>query len=132
MSRLPTELLAVTGSFDPGGTMTTRRSLLAAVSGSAVAVAAAPAPAEAHGGPSRHWVHSWVSMPQLTEPHNMPPAPFTGDGVVFADATLRQTVRLTAGGRYVRLRFSNAFGGADLPLTSVAVALPRDGRDPKS
>ncbi len=108
--------------------MPTRRALLAAVSGSAVAVAATPGAAEAHEGPARHWVHSWVSMPQLTEPHNMPPAPFTGDGVVLADATLRQTVRMTAGGRQVRLRFSNAFGGADLPLTAVRLAVPRDGR----
>lgn len=23
-----------------------------------------------------HWVDTWVSMPQLVEPHNLPPAPF--------------------------------------------------------
>lgn len=26
--------------------------------------------------PNGHWVDTWVSMPQLTEPANLPPAPF--------------------------------------------------------
>jgi lysophospholipase L1-like esterase len=75
-----------------------------------------------------HWVGTWVSMPQLTEPNNMPPPPFTQDNLVLANATLRQTVRVTISGKRLRLRFSNAFGGATLPITAVAVALPADGR----
>ncbi|MFD6533848.1 SGNH/GDSL hydrolase family protein [Streptomyces sp. NPDC060184] len=75
-----------------------------------------------------HWVNTWTSMPQLTEPNNMPPAPFNQDGKVLDDATLRQTVHVSVGGKQVRLRFSNAFGGAALPLTSVSVALPAGGR----
>ncbi|WP_327176124.1 SGNH/GDSL hydrolase family protein [Streptomyces sp. NBC_01335] len=75
-----------------------------------------------------HWVNTWTSMPQLTEPTNMPPAPFNQDGKVLDDATLRQTVHVSVGGKQVRLRFSNAFGGAALPLTSVSVALPAGGR----
>ncbi|MFC7382345.1 SGNH/GDSL hydrolase family protein [Sphaerisporangium rhizosphaerae] len=75
-----------------------------------------------------HWVNTWVSMPQLTEPSNMPPAPFTQDGLVLADSTLRQTVHTSIGGRQVRLRFSNAFGGAALPITRVSVALPAGGQ----
>jgi lysophospholipase L1-like esterase len=67
-------------------------------------------------------------MPQLTEPGNMPPAPFTGDGVVFADTTVRQTVHVTVGGSRLRVRFSNAFGATALPITGAAVALPVDGR----
>ncbi|MGW4466706.1 SGNH/GDSL hydrolase family protein [Micromonospora sp. NPDC004704] len=74
------------------------------------------------------WVHTWVSMPQLTEPDNLPPPPFTRDNLVFADATLRQTVQVSVGTRQVRLRFSNAFGGAALPITAVTVAQPVDGR----
>jgi lysophospholipase L1-like esterase len=74
------------------------------------------------------WVASWASMPQLTEPHNMPPAPYTQDNLVLADATLRQTIRVTVGGPRIRLRLSNAFGGAPLPITSAAVALPAEGR----
>ncbi|MGP4050666.1 SGNH/GDSL hydrolase family protein [Streptomyces sp. 2A115] len=77
---------------------------------------------------SRHWVNTWTAMPQLTEPSNMPPPPFTGDGAVLVDTTLRQTVRVSTGGERMRLRFSNAFGDTALPLTAVSVALPLDGR----
>ncbi|WP_255955047.1 SGNH/GDSL hydrolase family protein [Streptomyces odontomachi] len=74
------------------------------------------------------WVHTWTAMPQLTEPSNMPPAPFTQSGGVLVDSTLRQTVHVSLGGAQVRLRLSNVFGGAPLPVTSVFVALPQDGR----
>ncbi|MER6351602.1 SGNH/GDSL hydrolase family protein [Streptomyces sp. NPDC001634] len=91
--------------------------------------------AERHTGttvttaPADHgWVNTWTAMPQLTEPGNMPPAPFTGKDSVLVDTTLRQTVRVTAGGARIRLRFSNAFGTTPLTLTRVAVALPLDGR----
>ncbi|TDD78987.1 SGNH/GDSL hydrolase family protein [Actinomadura darangshiensis] len=98
-----------------------------------VAVRGAEGAPRTAGGPAvpkigGHWVDSWVSMPQLTEPGNMPPPPFTRDGGVFDDATLRQTVRVSVGGRNVRLRFSNAFGGTALPITKVSVALPDGGR----
>lgn len=75
-----------------------------------------------------HWVDTWVSMPQLTEPGNMPPPPFTQDTLVLADSTVRQTIHTSVGGQHVRLRFSNAFGGVDLPITSVSVALPANGQ----
>jgi lysophospholipase L1-like esterase len=74
------------------------------------------------------WVHTWTAMPQLTEPHNLPPAPFTGTDSVLVDTTLRQTLRTTVGGRQLRVRYSNAFGGADLPITAAAVALPVGGQ----
>jgi lysophospholipase L1-like esterase len=67
-------------------------------------------------------------MPQLTEPANLPPAPFTGDHAVLVDTTVRQTLRVSTGGHRLRLRFSNAFGDTPLPLTAVTVARPRDGR----
>ncbi|GLY00382.1 SGNH/GDSL hydrolase family protein [Actinoplanes sp. NBRC 101535] len=76
---------------------------------------------------SSRWVHTWTAMPQLTEPDNLPPAPFTGPGSVLADTTLRQTLRITAGGRRLRVRLSNTFGGADLPITAAAVARPAGG-----
>jgi lysophospholipase L1-like esterase len=69
-----------------------------------------------------------VSAQQLTEPENLPPPPFTRHNLVLAGSTLRQTVRVSVGGHRFRLRFSNAFGGAALPLTRVAVALPAGGR----
>ncbi|WP_329110692.1 SGNH/GDSL hydrolase family protein [Micromonospora sp. NBC_01699] len=73
-------------------------------------------------------MHTWVAMPQSTEPDNLPPPPFTRDNLVFADTTLRQTVHLSVGARQLRLRFSNAFGGVALPITAVAVALPVGGQ----
>ncbi|WP_410657503.1 SGNH/GDSL hydrolase family protein [Amycolatopsis sp. lyj-112] len=76
----------------------------------------------------RQWVNTWTSMPQLTEPGNMPPAAFVRDGVVLPDTTLRQTVRFSVGGDRIRLRFSNAFGGAPLPITSVSIAAPLGGK----
>ena len=84
-----------------------------------------PSPAASTG---KAWVNTWTSMPQLTEPHNMPPPPFTGTDVVLADSTLRQTVRTSVGGRQLRLRVSNAFGGTALPVTAVTVALPAGGQ----
>jgi lysophospholipase L1-like esterase len=102
----------------------------------AVAVAVAPSMIAAQTSPSAPagvsaspaWVASWAAMPQLTEPGNMPPAPFTQPGRVLSDTTLRQTVHASLGGDEIRLRFSNAFGGAPLPLTSAAVALPAGGK----
>ncbi|MFE4590255.1 SGNH/GDSL hydrolase family protein [Streptomyces laurentii] len=101
-----------------------------AADGERGATNAAPAAAErsAAAPAAGRWVNTWTSMPQLTEPGNMPPAPFTQPGKVLADSTLRQTVHVSTGGSRLRLRFSNAFGGADLPLTAVSVALPAGGR----
>src|SRR5688500_7546523 len=92
------------------------------------AAAAGTSSAEAAPRAGEHWVGTWASMPQLTEPGNMPPPPFTQDKLVMANATLRQTVRVTIGGQRLRLRFNNAFGGTVLPITAVTIALPKDGR----
>lgn len=123
---------------EAGRTPVTRRARLAALAVAvlAIAVAVAPSmlaaqtsPSAAPDGPPRPaWVASWGAMPQLTEPGNMPPAAFRQPGRVMSDTTLRQTVHVTVGGDEIRLRFSNAFGGAALPLTRVAVALPAGGR----
>ncbi|MEV4347402.1 GDSL-type esterase/lipase family protein [Actinoplanes sp. NPDC049596] len=101
-----------------------RRTLLAL--GGAVGGAAVPAAAALPGRSSRRtsWVHTWTAMPQLTEPNNVPPAPFA----TLADTTLRQTVHLTLGGRQLRVRFSNAFGTGPLALTAASVGRPIDGR----
>jgi hypothetical protein len=95
-----------------------------AVSAAANAQAGNPAVAPRLGA---HWVATWVTAPQLTEPSNMPPAPFTNGNLVFADSTVRQSIHVTAGGHLIRLRFSNAYGGSDLPITNVSVARPAGG-----
>jgi lysophospholipase L1-like esterase len=105
----------------------------AAVVGSVSAgVQAAGRPAAAAGhvtaGMNGHWIDTWVAGPQLTEPSNMPPPPFTNGNLVFADSTVRQTIHVTLGGQQFRLRLSNAYGGTDLPITAVSVALPAGGQ----
>lgn len=47
-----------------------------------------------------------------------------GGDAVFKNATLRQTVYITQDASTIRLSFSNAFGGSDLPITAATVALP--------
>ncbi|OHE95748.1 GDSL-like Lipase/Acylhydrolase [Colletotrichum orchidophilum] len=69
----------------------------------------------------REWVTVWGTMPQLVEPGNLPPTPFNETGRVFRDATLRQTVKVSLAASTLRLQISNAFGGSDLPITSVTI-----------
>lgn len=76
---------------------------------------------------SNQWIDIWGSMPQLVEPGNLPPAPYNGGDAVFKNATLRQTVYITQDASTIRLSFSNAFGGSDLPITAATVALPASG-----
>lgn len=73
------------------------------------------------------WVDIWGSMPQLVEPGNLPPAPFNATGVVFQDATIRQTIFLTQSAPKIRLVISNAFGGSDLPISAATIAVPLNG-----
>jgi lysophospholipase L1-like esterase len=76
----------------------------------------AGAAAKAAGADS--WVGSWASSQQIPEPANaLPPE-------ALRDATLRQIVHLTVGGRELRVRLSNAFGTAPLTILAVHVARP--------
>jgi lysophospholipase L1-like esterase len=64
------------------------------------------------------WVGSWASSQQIPEPQNaLPPE-------ALRDATLRQIVHLTVGGKTLRVRLSNAFGTAPLTILSAHVARP--------
>ncbi|KAI1493459.1 lipolytic enzyme [Biscogniauxia mediterranea] len=73
-----------------------------------------------------HWVATWTAMPQLVEPSNMPPSPFSGF-VTFRDATLRQTLHMSIGAEKLRLQISNTFGGSDLPITEASISFPTSG-----
>ncbi|KIJ59996.1 hypothetical protein HYDPIDRAFT_99615 [Hydnomerulius pinastri MD-312] len=78
--------------------------------------------------PAGHWVNTWVTMPQLTEYYNVPNPPFNGTDSIFTNSTIRQTLHTSIPApSYIRVRISNAFGVNDLPITQVAVALPRNG-----
>ena len=73
------------------------------------------------GQTAPHWVGTWGCAPQLTEPANLPPAPG------LSGNTLRQTVRVTLGGKRLRARFSNVFGNAPLIMNAVHIAVATDG-----
>lgn len=74
-----------------------------------------------------HWVDTWTSMPQLTEFANLPPPPFNQTNLVFPNSTIRQTLHMSTGAQQIRIRFSNAFGLNDLPITKATVAYPVAG-----
>lgn len=63
-----------------------------------------------------HWVTTWGTAPQLTEPGNLPPLP-------LANSTLRQFIRTSIGGKQVRVRFSNNFGTDPVVIHSAHIAL---------
>ncbi|KAK8050654.1 GDSL-like Lipase/Acylhydrolase [Apiospora phragmitis] len=97
--------------------------LLALFLNSAAALAATDGQVSNEGG-KKHWTGIWATMPQLTEPANLPPAPYNASGLVFHNATIRQTIKVALRARTIRLRLSNAFGGADLPIAAATIALP--------
>lgn len=62
------------------------------------------------------WVGTWACAQMLVEPNNMPPAPG------LSENTLRQIIRVSIGGKRMRLRFSNIFSDQPTVLKSVRVA----------
>src|SRR6185312_7859149 len=74
--------------------------------------------AEAKSAATAGWLGSWVSSQQIPEPSNALPAG------ALQDATLRQIVHLTVGGRELRVRLSNAFGTTPLTILAAHVARP--------
>ena len=87
--------------------------LCAALLGSAVTAGAL-----AHTAAAGSWVGSWASSQQIPEPQNaLPPG-------ALQDATLRQVVHLTIGGKTLRVRLSNAFGTAPLTILAAHIARP--------
>jgi lysophospholipase L1-like esterase len=78
---------------------------------------AAVLPCGAQAAEPTRWIASWASAQQTPEPQNALPA------ADLADATIRQTVPLSIGGRSLRVRLSNAFGRTPLQIDSAHVAL---------
>ncbi|MEU5822595.1 MULTISPECIES: hypothetical protein [Streptomyces] len=65
------------------------------------------------------WVRTWGASPQAPDNSVSSLEP-------FADATLRQLVRISGGGRRIRLRLSNEYGNAPLTVGAARVALAAD------
>ena len=79
----------------------------------AAAALLVPAPAEAK------WVASWTAAP-VTPSAAMGPFPATP---AYANRTLRQHLRLSAGGSAVRVRFTNLYGRAPLAIGAARIAI---------
>ncbi len=75
------------------------------------------------GQAPNQWTGSWAASQQLPEPQNS----LSPDDL--RDATLREIVHLSVGGRVLRVHVSNAFGTEPLHLSSVHVARPLSGVD---
>src|ERR1700735_4747473 len=66
--------------------------------------------------PADHWIEAWYSPPLA------PTAVLSfGDVRIFAHQTVRQVVRLEAGGKRLRVRFTNELGLAPVKIGSVLV-----------
>ncbi len=97
-----------------------RRAVLAFVLGAGLAaVPAARADGDLLGFlPQRQWVESWAASPQE------PVDPLTGGTPMsFSDQTIREVVRLSTGGRTLRIRLTNEYGTAPVTIGAVHVAL---------
>lgn len=66
------------------------------------------------------WAGTWAAA-------TSPPALFDTPLDDFNDQTLRQIVRVSAGGRGVRVRLSNVHGTAPLKIGAASVAVPTEG-----
>lgn len=69
----------------------------------------------------QRWIGSWGASPQPPIPENGTPL----QTLTFTDQTIRQIVRLSAGGDRVRLRLSNEYGTRPLQIGAVTIALAR-------
>ena len=70
----------------------------------------------ASAAPATAWVSSWATAGQIPEPRNALPDD------ALTNATLRQTVHVSLGGKTWRLHLSNAFGHAPLTIGAAHVA----------
>lgn len=73
------------------------------------------------GAAVTHWVGTWATAQQLTETTNNPPSPG------LATNTLRQVVRVSIGGKLLRLRLSNEYSTRPVTLNAVHCALSVGG-----
>ena len=79
-------------------------------------MAIAPATIAKDGTSDIHWVGTWSASPQAA-----------GNPVEFKGQTIRQIVRVSIGGKRVRVRLSNAYGAGPLVIGAAHVALRSTG-----
>jgi lysophospholipase L1-like esterase len=67
------------------------------------------------------WVGTWASSSQLAAAGDIPP------DFKFSEVTLRQVLKVSIGGKRIRVRFSNAFGTAPVTVSTAHVAFSAGG-----
>lgn len=71
-------------------------------------------------GQETHWIGTWGAS---ASPHLADEAQMKASNLLFADQTIREVVHASAGGKLVRVRFSNAYNKASLTVGSAHIAL---------
>lgn len=84
-----------------------------------LAFAAALAASPALAGDKQVWLPTWFA----------PSEPVADAPAMLNDTTVRQVVHTTAGGGWVRIRVSNAYGAKELQIAKAAVAVRFGGAD---
>jgi lysophospholipase L1-like esterase len=84
-------------------------------------------PASAQAASRDRWVATWAAGMLAAPPR--PPADSVDRTPTLVNRTLREIVRVSVGGRRVRLRLSNLYGDRPLVVGSVHVALRRSGAE---
>ena len=81
--------------------------------------------ASGQSGPQERWIATWSASLLASPPR--PPADSVDRVLTVANRTLRQVVRVSAGGSRVRIRLSNQYGDRPLVIGSAHVALRTSG-----
>ena len=98
----------------------------AAAAAAAMIAALAPHPiAWASAHPAARWSATWASAMQPPVAGNPATGPNWSGG--FSDQTIRQVIRVSSGGRQVRVRLSNLYSTKPLQVTGATIARTRDG-----
>jgi lysophospholipase L1-like esterase len=112
--------------------MTVRRTsitvaTIAALAGALVTTSTATASTNnASARPAERWSATWASaVQQPVAANDITGSNWSING--FNHQTVRQIVRISLGGSQVRIRLSNLYGTASLPINGVTMAATRDG-----
>lgn len=70
---------------------------------------------------SKRWVGTWSCAPYAAGAQNTPPAPY------IENNTLRQVVRVSIGGKKLRIKFSNKTSATPVTMKSVSIAVSNGG-----
>ncbi len=92
-----------------------KRLMIVALAAMAAACASTAEPGEAGGSA---WIQSWGASPLAPSVGGA-----FGGAPSFENQTIRQVVRLSAGGSELRVRFTNEFGAAPLKIGAASIAL---------